>query len=335
MDFPPLTQAMFRLYIQDPARPAGRETHWRHRFSLAGVALCVILMGWGGFVTSIDAGLAVPDWPTSFGSYDPVTTGFSDPTDPDARWWQYTPVLAEHGHRLLGALLGLWVLILALWTWRTEARSWMRRLSGAALGLVVLQGVLGGLRVVWVSLDLAVVHAFGAQLLFGLLLALTLFTSASWVAAIDIPQEHADTRRLRLLSAATVIVLIGQILLGALLRHPGGGVHLGFAVVHIVGAIVVLGLIVVTCGGIRRDFAANRLLNRAAWVMMGAVFVQLTLGFLAFAVLLIEHSMAMRSTMQVVLNSAHLVMGAVLFGAAVCTLLLLMRRQEEGVASTG
>lgn len=326
---------MLRLYIQDPVRPAGPETHWRHRFSLAGVVLCVILMGWGGFVTSIDAGLAVPDWPASFGSYDPVTTGFSDPTNPDARWWQYTPVLAEHGHRLLGALLGLWVLTLALWTWRTETRSWMRRLSGVALGLVVLQGVLGGLRVVWVSLDLAVVHALGAQLLFGLLLAMTLFTSASWLAATGIPREYAGTRRLRLLSAATVIVLIGQILLGALLRHPGGGVHLGFALAHIVGAIAVLGLIVVTCGGIRRDFAANRLLNRAAWVMMGAVFVQLTLGFLAFAVLLIEHRMAMRSTMQVVLNSAHLVMGAALFGAAVCTLLLLMRRQEENLASTG
>lgn len=326
---------MFRLYIQDPARPAGPETHWRHRFSVAGVALCVILMGWGGFVTSIDAGLAVPDWPASFGSYDPVTTGFSDPTNPDARWWQYTPVLAEHGHRILGALLGMWVLILALWTWRTEARPWMRRLGIVALGLVVLQGLLGGLRVVWVSLDLAVVHALGAQLLFGLLLAMTVFTSASWLTATGVPQEHVGTRRLRMLSAATVIALIVQILLGALLRHPGGGVHLGFAVVHIVGAMAVLGLIVVTCGSIRRDFAANRLLNRAAWVMMGTVFVQLALGFLAFAVLLIEHRMAMRSTMQIVLNSAHLVMGAVLFGAAVCTLLLLLRRQEENAVCTG
>lgn len=325
---------MFQLYIQAPALPAGPETHWRHRFSMAGVVLCVILIGWGGFVTSIDAGLAVPDWPASFGSYDPVKTGFSDPTNPDARWWQHTPVLAEHGHRLLGALLGLWVLILALWTWRREARPWMRRLSGAALGLVVLQGILGGLRVVWVSLDLAVVHALGAQLLFGLLLAMTLFTSASWLAATGIPREHAGTRRLRMLGAATVMALIVQILLGALLRHPGGGVHLGFAVVHIVGAMAVVGLIVVTCGGIRRDFAAHRLLNRAAWVMMGAVFVQVALGFLAFAVLLIEHRMAMRSTMQVVLNSAHLVMGAGLFGAAICMLLLLMRRQEERVAST-
>ncbi len=317
---------MARLLFADPAFAVTPEVRWRYWFSIVAVVVSVALISWGGLVTSIDAGLAVPDWPSSFGSYDPLATGFEDPANPSSRWWHHLPILAEHGHRLLGALVGLLIVVLALWTWRVDPRRWMRRLGFTALGLVILQGILGGLRVIWVSLDLAVVHALTAQLFFSMLVAMTLFTSRGWLRATSVPEVLPETRRLRVLSIATVGALYGQIILGALLRHPGEGVHLGFAIVHITGAFVVLGLVLATCSRVRHDFSTNRLLNRAGWIMLGAVVVQLMLGFFAFTVLLFETQLAQRSTTQVVLNSAHLVVGALLLASAVCLMLLALRR---------
>ena len=76
------------------------------------------------------------------------------------------PVLAEHGHRLIGALVGLWAIGLALWTLIADSRKWVRIVAVSAVGLVTVQGILGGLRVIWTSMDMAVVHAMGAQLFF-------------------------------------------------------------------------------------------------------------------------------------------------------------------------
>ena len=317
---------MARLRFDDPAYPLPPETRWRYRFSMLAVVVCIALISWGGLVTSIDAGLAVPDWPTSFGSYNPLATGFEDPANPTSRWWHHLPILAEHGHRLLGALVGLLTVALALWTWRFDPRRWMRRLGFAALGLVVFQGILGGLRVIWVSLDLAVVHALAAQLYFSLLVALALFTSTGWLRAESALADGPETKRLGTFAIATVAALYVQIILGALLRHPGAGVHLGFALVHITGAFVVLTLVLATCSRVRQDFSGHRLLNRAAWIMLGAVVVQLMLGFTAFTVLLFETRLAQRSTAQVVLNSAHLVVGTLLLASAVCLALLSVRR---------
>ena len=157
-----------------PQPPAG-PPRWRHRLTLVTLASTLLLLIVGGLVTSINAGLSVPDWPTSFGSLDPFR--------PFPEWWTVTPVLAEHGHRLLGALTGLLTLALTVWTIRVEDRRWVRRLTVGALVLVILQGVLGGLRVVWISLDLAVVHACTAQLFVALLVVLAVVTSPSWIRA--------------------------------------------------------------------------------------------------------------------------------------------------------
>ena len=89
----------------------------RRRFTAVTLLVSVLLLGWGAFVTSIDAGLAVPDWPTSFNSFDPF--------NPWPAWWTVTPILAEHGHRLLGALVGMLTAVLAVWTWKLDDRPWM------------------------------------------------------------------------------------------------------------------------------------------------------------------------------------------------------------------
>ena len=311
------------LGIPDPPLLAGMR--WRHRYCIVGVVLCLILIGWGGVVTSMDAGLAVPDWPTSFGSYDPFATGFSDPANPGSRWWHHAPILAEHGHRLLGALVGLWAVFLVIWTWRADPRRWLRLLTAAALGLVVLQGVLGGLRVIRVSLDLALVHALAAQLFFCLLVAISLCTSRSWTRGQSALPHSSAARALQLLSLATAALLYVQILLGALLRHYGEGIRLDLSVVHILGAAAVMVLILATARRIRGDFATNRLLNAASWFMIAAAGLQIMLGFIAFAVLQMEAQLVRRSTAQILLNSAHLVTGTILMGNAVSVVLLALR----------
>src|SRR5690606_19420708 len=81
--------SLMPIFSRGRALPAPTEVKWRHRFSVLASATTVLLLGWGAFVTSINAGLAVPDWPSSFNSYDPF--------NPWPEWWKLTPVLAEHG----------------------------------------------------------------------------------------------------------------------------------------------------------------------------------------------------------------------------------------------
>ncbi|NNF04403.1 MAG: cytochrome oxidase assembly protein, partial [Rhodothermales bacterium] len=202
-----------------------RGLRGRRRYTAATFCVAILLLGWGAFVTSINAGLAVPDWPTSFQSYDPF--------NPWPEWWRVTPVLAEHGHRLLGALVGLMTVVLAAWTWIRDDRRWMRLLGLGAVVLVTLQGLLGGLRVVWVSLDLAVVHACVAQLFFALLASMILFVSPSWDAVGHARRAtDVDRRRVRRAAVLTPLAVYVQIILGALLRHPGTGIDPLLAGLH-------------------------------------------------------------------------------------------------------
>lgn len=303
------------------------SSRWRYHYAAGGLALCLILVSWGGVVTSIEAGLAVPDWPTSFGSYDPLATGYSDPADPDARWWQVGPILAEHGHRLLGALVGLWVVGLALWTLIGDSRRWVRIVAVSAVGLVVAQGILGGLRVIWTSMDLAVVHAMGAQLFFCTAAALTLFNSRMWL-------EHSiesspKISRLRALTIATAAAVYIQILLGALLRHPGDGVDLTFVTIHASGSVIALSLVIATCGYIREYFNDKPILNRGAWWMLISLGVQMVLGMVTLTVLLFDSGQGTRSLVQVILSSSHLVVGTILMGSCACVMLGTLRLQGE------
>ena len=320
--------------LRDGALPRPREARWRFAFTLLTLATTAVLLAWGGFVTSIEAGLAVPDWPTTFGSMDPFETGFEDPNDPTARWYDRLPILAEHGHRLLGALVGALTLLLAGWTWLREPRRWIRGLALGALVLVIGQGILGGLRVTEVSLVMAMIHACVAQIFFALLVALALFVSKTWQQGGFALAPTSEARRLRRLAVATAGVIYLQIVLGALLRHFGTGVDPLFAMIHITGAFVVVGLVAATVSWVRRAFDGVRVFERAAWALFGAVGLQFVLGVLAFLVLLYETQAARRSTLQIVLNSAHLVVGGLLLAAAVVLALLSLRRRRAAVVPT-
>jgi cytochrome c oxidase assembly protein subunit 15 len=264
-------------------------------------------------VTSINAGLAVPDWPTSFDSYDPF--------NPWPEWWKLTPVLAEHGHRLLGALTGLFTLILAVWTWVYDARRWMRVLASGALVLVTFQGVLGGLRVVLISLDLAVVHACVAQVFFALIVGMVLFTSRTWLTTDPGSYDSQRVTRLRAASLVTAAVLYIQIILGALLRHPGIGIDPFLAAFHIAGAVAAGLAIVLLYSFVRRYFRGTRIAAKAANVLLLLLVVQITLGITAYVVTINDAGILEPSNLQVVVNTSHMVTGALLMGA--CSALVL------------
>lgn len=298
--------------------PVTPETPWRRRFSVLTVVFTALLISWGGFVTSINAGMAVPDWPSTFGSYDPFKTGLQG-------WWRQTPVLAEHGHRLLGALVGLCTLVLAGWTWLKDPRRWMRGLGLSALVLVIVQGVLGGIRVTENSIALAAIHASMAQIFFSLLVAMTLFTTTGWLRARHRPASRAPAASLRRLTLATAGLLYGQIVLGALLRQFGHGIDQTFALIHITGAFVVTGFVFATFVSIQKHFDDTPPLKRGGWAMLLMLGLQFALGLFAYLVLINDMAQSIRSGLQIILTVAHVIVGALLMAATVWTTLLAWR----------
>ncbi len=208
---------------------------WLHRFALLTAAATLALIGIGGLVTSHEAGMAVPDWPTSY--------GYNMFFFPLSQWWHAGNIFYEHSHRLFASGVGLLTTVLAVWLWLKESRGWVRWLGVLAFFAVVLQGVLGGLRVVLLKDELGIFHATLAQLFFVLTCAIALFTSRWWtrierdgvgVQASGSPgntlkrelQPAAVETRVsnsrRLFLFATVLILF-QLILGAAMRHQHAG----------------------------------------------------------------------------------------------------------------
>ena len=160
-------------------------------------------------VTSKNAGLAVPDWPTTFG-YNMFFFPFS-------KW--IGGIFFEHVHRLIASTVGFLTIILAVWLWRSEPRRWVRNLGYAALAAVILQGVLGGLRVTMLKDEIGIFHACLAQAYFGLLIVIALVTSPFWTR---LSSTHTVTKSAQLLARiaiGTSLIIYAQLALGATMRH--------------------------------------------------------------------------------------------------------------------
>jgi cytochrome c oxidase assembly protein subunit 15 len=280
---------------------------WLHRYAKFVSAATVLLIVAGGLVTSTESGLSVPDWPTSYG------------------WNMFTfpmkhmvgGILYEHGHRLIASGVGFLTIILALWLWRAEPRKWMRVLGFAALGAVILQGVLGGITVLFfLPTPVSTAHAGLAQIFFCLTIAIALFTSRGWHSAPA--TGWVDDRVLRRVATATTAIIYLQILVGATMRHSDAGLaipdfplvfggilpprwtpQIAIHYAHRAGALLVTLAIAATVAHVLYHHGNRKELKRPALLLVCFVVVQVTLG--AFVIW---------STKDIVINTAHVITGA-------------------------
>ncbi len=184
---------------------------WPHRWALVLACATFPLLWVGGLVTTTDAGMAVPDWPNTYG-YNlflyPWQTWLFGPWD----------LFIEHGHRLLASVVGMLTIGLLILLWRTDGRRWMKAVGCAALGLVIWQGVLGGMRVLLDERTLAMLHGSTGPVFFALTVAIVVFTSTTWRNAVS-QTTLASASVIRKLTIVVVVLAYLQILLGAVVRH--------------------------------------------------------------------------------------------------------------------
>ena len=188
---------------------------WPHRLAVLTALATFPLIFMGGLVTSHAAGMSVPDWPNSY--------GYNMFLFPPRLW--VGGILYEHVHRLMGSLVGFLSIGMTIVAWRLEPRRWARWLMTAVLGMVIVQGVLGGLRVVLVQLDLAIVHACVAQAFFCLATLAAVVTSQWWFAAPDLSGSAAGPagRRVVVAAVVTAAIVYTQLIVAATMRHFGAG----------------------------------------------------------------------------------------------------------------
>jgi cytochrome c oxidase assembly protein subunit 15 len=271
----------------------------------------VLLVLAGSLVTSTGSGLAVPDWPTTY--------GWNMFTFPPSKW--VGGIFYEHGHRLIASTVGFLTIILAGWIWLADPRRWMKRLGVVALAAVIAQGVLGGLTVLFFLPDaISTAHAGLAEVFFCMTVAIALFTSRGWIEAAG----TADDRTLRIVATATTALVYTQIIVGAVMRHSGAGlaipdfplmfgglvpdrwsnaIAIHFA--HRVGALIVAAAVFATSAHVWYHHRNRRELMRPAGLIVGLVIVQITLG-----------ALTVLSRRNVAINSAHVVCGALVLATS-------------------
>jgi len=186
-----------------------RSTTWLNRFAWLACIATLLLICSGGMVTSKGVGLAVPDWPTTF--------GYNMFLFPVSKW--VGGILFEHTHRLMGSIVGFLTIILAMWLWLSENRQWVRNLGVIALGGVIVQGVLGGLRVTMMKDEIGIFHACMAQAFLGLLVVIALVTTNFWRTLENRPVDIQNFASTKTLAVAITIAIYVQLGLGATMRH--------------------------------------------------------------------------------------------------------------------
>lgn len=291
---------------------------WLHRYAVLCAAATFVLIVAGGMVTSTDSGLAVPDWPLSYGMFFPPMVG---------------GIFYEHGHRMIAGAVGIMTLLLATWLWRREERQWVRRLGIIAVVTVGIQALLGGITVLWL-LPPAVSssHLGTAMAFFGIVTTLALVTSRGWVNAppAATTAKPATLPRLALITTAAAYV---QILLGATIRHTGAGLAcpdfplcdgsffpaLSSAAVtlhmsHRVGAVIVTALVLLLAERAWARHPEIAALRRPALAALTLVGLQILLG-----------ALTVLSGLSVFIATAHVAGGALLL----CSLVVLTLRVHQ------
>lgn len=267
---------------------------WLSRFAKVVVAATFALIFLGGLVTTKDAGMSVPDWPTTF-RHGMFTVPFEKWLGEDAL---QSGVFYEHSHRLLASLVGTLTIVLMIWIWAMEERRWLWLVALAAYYLVAAQGILGGLRVTHASITLAMIHGCTAQAFLCVLVVIAAALSPRWYEIYQ-PARILKARSIQVASWLLVVALYTQLVLGAVMRHlkaglaiptfPRSGLNgewlppfwnegVAFHFAHRVGALVVT-LLAIALGSL--IFTASRsdrqLTLPAKWLGV-LIFAQIGLG---------------------------------------------------------
>lgn len=314
------------------SRPVAGEGNWSFAFACTAATATFLQLVVGGLVTSHGAGLAVVDWPNSFG-YNMFLYPLSRMTG---------GVYFEHAHRLFGSLVGLQTLALAIHLQTADPRRWVRRAGWFALVAVIVQGVLGGLRVTGhltlstlpadtaPSITLAIVHGVGGLLFLGLMAAIAAWVSTAW----QTPQRAGSSPAIAGTDIVMARVLAGlllvQLLLGAVQRHLDSGlmIHVTFATAVLVVAVLAGARTL----GLYRRFAPLASTARALLIVVG---LQMLLGFGAMAAVIGRDLAPADAPWQVLVRTAHHGTGALLVAVVALLLVWTHRILETGNAANG
>lgn len=323
-------------------QPTIRNPNWTFRFALVAIAATGLLLLAGGLVTGREAGLAVPDWPRSYGYnmfFYPLTKMKGN-------------IYYEHAHRLLGSLVGLTTIALAVHLWLTDRQRSLRVLALAAVVAVIAQGMMGGYRVALAdgsgaqvatpqnetaaSTTLRVAHGVAAQLFLALIVAIAAMTSRTWFGHSNVPRRGGISEPVsmgRALSALLLALLLIQLILGALLRHLNAALmlHITFAAMVFLAALAAGMQVLATHG---RSVPA---LRRLALALLAIVTLQVLLGITALIFRAgadapggLEPTIA-----DVASTTAHQLTGAALLAIATALALLVHRLSPaSGVTAT-
>jgi len=299
---------------------------WLNRFAKLVAVSTFILIFIGGLVTSTGSGLAVPDWPTTYGQFM-----FSFPLSK-----MVGGILYEHGHRMVASIVGMLTVILTIWIWLIEPRKWLKWFAGMALFAVILQGILGGITVIHQLPTLvSVMHGCLAQAFFMMTIALAVFTSKKWLEDGFKPESLQTS--LFTLAAATTGVVYMQLILGAIMRHTGAGLAIpdfplafgklipaiqtqAIAVhfLHRLGAIIVSIFIFVTFTKIITKYRSNHGLVRIVATLVVALIAQITLA-----------ALTIWSQKAVLPTTAHVATGAFILGTSLVLALRSLFAPEQ------
>jgi len=255
-------------------RPQQVDSPWPHRLAVLLACAAFVLIWVGGLVTTTQAGMAVEDWPSTWG-YNlflyPWQSWLAAPWD----------LFVEHGHRLLASAVGMLTILLAAVLWRKERRIWVRTLSWVAVAGVVLQGVLGGVRVLLDDRMMAMIHGCVGPAYFALCVVLATVTSPRWRCAAT-PKASPAAGRLQTLALLTAALAYVQLVLGANVRHtPPDASYTTFRVAvvfHLLMAAILSLHVGLLCFHTWHKHRGEKALLWPATLTASFVFFQLALG---------------------------------------------------------
>lgn len=299
-------------------------SRWSHASAILLACATLVLILVGSLVTTYDAGMAVPDWPSTYGDNLFLYSW---------RAWLSGPfdLFIEHGHRLMGATVGLITIAFVVSVFLNDRRTWMRVVSIVTLLAVIGQGCLGGMRVLFDDRQLAMTHGCIGPAFFGLSVALCVFTSRWWHATT--PQSLTNgSRRIQRLALLTLVFAYVQLVLGASLRHIPIDATVtyfrGALVFHLIMAAAVMVHAALFARAVRQDGSAKGL-AWPAWLLLGFVAAQILLGGSTWVVkygwpawfadwpAMAGYVVQSKGAVQAACVTAHVVNGSLILGMAV------------------